>query len=86
MNKRNVITPGQNGQRYRIELSRTSGSPQWWEYQVIENGTGALVASGEVRGARHLAMLDAQREALRLERASQPFYIPPVTSNYHVPC
>jgi hypothetical protein len=86
MTKRNHITPGPAGQRYRIELSRTSNSPSWWEYQIIENATGLLVAGGEVRGARHLALLAGQREALRLERASQPFYIPPVTSHYHVPC
>lgn len=86
MTKKNVITTSPVGQRYRIELSRTSGSPQWWEYQVIENGTGLLVAGGEVRGARNLALLAGQREAMRLERVAQPFYIPPVRNQYHVPC
>jgi hypothetical protein len=83
---RNSITPGQTGQRYRIELSRTSNSPAWWEYQIIENSSGLLVAGGEVRGARHLALLAGQREALKLERAAQPFYIPPVSNSYRIPC
>ena len=86
MTKANLITPGQAGQRYRIELTRTSNSPAWWEYQVIENGTGILVAGGEVRGARHLALVAGQREVVKLERAAQPVYIPPLRNQYHVPC
>jgi len=86
MTKKNVITTSPVGQRYRIELARTSRAPAWWEYQVIENGTGLLVAGGEVRGARHLAMLAGQREVMKLERAAQPFYIPPVQSAYRIPC
>jgi hypothetical protein len=86
MTSRNYNSPGQTGQRYRIELMRTSNSPAWWEYQVIENSSGALVAGGEVRGARNLAMISAQRAVVKLERATQPFYIPPVQSGYRVPC
>jgi hypothetical protein len=86
MSKRNVITPGQTGQQYRIKLVRTSRAPQWWEYQITDAFTGALMAGGEVRGSRRLALLAGQREALKLERAAQPFYIPPVRNQYHVPC
>ena len=85
MTKTNYTAPAFGGQ-YRVELTRTQRAPQWWEYQVIKNGTGALVAGGEVRGTRHLALLAGQREALRLERASRSFYIPPIHNQYHVPC
>jgi hypothetical protein len=84
--KANNITPGPAGQRYRINLVRTSCEPQWWAYQVIETGTGLLVAGGEVRGARHLALLAGQREARKLEGARQYCYIPPVSNGFHIPC
>ncbi len=85
MTKTNHNAPVSSGQ-YRIALTKTQCSPQWWEYQVIENGTGLLVAGGEVRGSRVLALVEAQREVRKLEGARQPFYIPPVRNQYHVPC
>lgn len=85
MTKRNAITPATSG-KYRVELSRTSQSPQWWEYLVIENCSGAVMAGGEVRGARHLAQISGDREVRKLEAARQPFYIPPINNGYHIPC
>ena len=79
------ITPASSGQ-YRIVLNRTSKSPQWWEYQVVDAFTGALMAGGETRGSRVLALVTAQREVRKLEGARQPFYIPPVESAYRIPC
>lgn len=84
--KNHSITAAPNGQRYRIVLTRTSRSPAWWEYQVIDNATGTLMAGGEIRGARHMAALEGEREARRLEAARQPFYIPPVHNGYRIPC
>jgi len=86
MNKRNVTTPGQTWQQYRIKLTRTQHSPQWWAYQITDAFTGALMAGGEVRGSRVLALRAAQMEMRKLEGARQPFYIPPVTNGYHIPC
>jgi len=86
MNKRNVTTPGQTWQQYRINLVRTSRAPQWWAYQITDAFTGALMADGEVRGSRVLALVTAQREVRKFEAARQPFYIPPVTNGYHIPC
>jgi hypothetical protein len=85
MCKTNSITPAPSGQ-YRIKLIRTSKSPQWWEYQVVDAFTGALMAGGEIRGSRVLALVEAQREVRKLEGARQPFYIPPVESAYRIPC
>jgi hypothetical protein len=85
MTKTNHTAPAVGGQ-YRVELTRTSRSPQWWEYTVIDSRTGALMAGGEIRGARHLAQLAGDREARRLEASRQPFYIPPVENGYRIPC
>jgi len=79
------ITPASSGQ-YRIILNRTSKSPQWWQYQVVDAFTGALMAGGETRGSRVLALRAAQMEVRKLKGARQPFYIPPVTNGYHIPC
>jgi len=85
MTKTNHNAPVSSGQ-YRIELTRTQHSPQWWEYRVIDAFTGALMAGGEMRGSRVLALVEAQREVRKFEAARQPFYIPPVTNGYHIPC
>jgi hypothetical protein len=79
------ITPASSGQ-YRIVLTRTSKSPQWWEYQVVDVFTGALMAGGETRGSRVLALRSAQMEMRKLEGARQYCYIPPVSNGFHIPC
>jgi len=85
MTKTNHNAPVSSGQ-YRIALTKTQHSPQWWAYQITDVFTGALMAGGEVRGSRVLALVEAQREVRKLEGARQPFYIPPVQSGYRVPC
>ncbi len=85
MTNRNYTTPAPSGQ-YRIKLTRNSSSPQWWAYQVVDAFTGALMAGGEVRGSRVLALVEAQRKVRALEGARQYCYIPPITNGYHVPC
>jgi hypothetical protein len=79
------ITPASSGQ-YRIKLTRTSNSPQWWAYQITDAFTGKTMAGGEVKGSRVLALVEAQRRVRALETARQPAYIPPVRNQYHVPC
>jgi hypothetical protein len=85
MTKTNHNAPVSSGQ-YRIALTKTQHSPQWWAYQITDVFTGALMAGGEVRGSRVLALVEAQREVRKLEGVRQPFYIPPVTNGYHIPC
>ena len=65
---------------------RTQQSPQWWEYRVVDAFTGALMAGGEVRGSRVLALVTAQREVRKLEGARQYCYIQPVSNGFHIPC
>lgn len=85
MTEQHHSAPANSGQ-YRIKLTRTNQSPQWWEYMVTDAFTGALMVGGEVRGSRVLAMIEAQREVRKLEDARKPFYIPPVTNGYRIPC
>jgi hypothetical protein len=85
MTKTNHNAPVPSGQ-YRIALTKTQCSPQWWAYQITDAFTGALMAGGEVRGSRVLALVEAQRKVRALETARQPFYIQPVESGYRIPC
>jgi hypothetical protein len=85
MTKTNHNAPAPSGQ-YRIELTRTSRTPQWWEYQITDAFTGAVMAGGEVRGTRVLALVEAQRAMRTLEIARQPVYIPALENGYRIPC
>ncbi len=79
------ITTASSGQ-YRIALTRTQRSPQWWGYEITDAFTGALMAGGESRGSRVLAMVEAQRKVRALEIARQQVYIPSVHNIYRIPC
>jgi hypothetical protein len=61
MTNRNHTAPVTSGQ-YRIALTKTQCSPQWWAYQITDAFTGKPMAGGEVRGSRVLALVQAQRK------------------------
>jgi hypothetical protein len=79
------ITTASSGQ-YQIAVTRTQRSPQWWGYEITDAFTGALMASGETRGTRVVALKAAQMEMRKIEGARQYCYIPPKSNGYSIPC